>query len=180
MIRQAGPSDAALFASLAESTFVDTFGAHNTRSDMACYLGEAFGEDVQREELRDARNTVLFAEQGDTVVGYAMLRTHNAPPCVTDHDAMEIARLYAVSDVIGKGVGAALMQRCLEVAAEQGHHTVWLGVWERNPRAIAFYERWGFVDVGAKAFVLGSDHQTDRVMIRAAGMDRIGNACDIR
>jgi ribosomal protein S18 acetylase RimI-like enzyme len=68
------------------------------------------------------------------------------------------------------------MQRCLEAAAERGHRSVWLGVWEHNPRAIAFYERWGFVDVGEKSFVLGTDRQTDRVMVRVAARADAGGA----
>jgi len=165
-IRQATAADAALFTSIAQSAFIDTFGVDNTPEDMAQYCADAFGEDIQRRELSDDRNIVLFGERGGDVVGYAMLRTDNAPESVTDRRAIEIARLYSVARVIGTGVGAALMQRCLDVAAERGHRTVWLGVWERNPRAIAFYERWGFIDVGAKSFTLGTDHQTDRVMMR--------------
>ncbi|MDQ2664502.1 MAG: GNAT family N-acetyltransferase [Gemmatimonadota bacterium] len=180
-IRRATTSDAALFTALAESTFVHTFGADNRPEDMTLYLGEAFGEDIQRRELGDPRNTVLLAEQGGSPVGYAMLREDNAPDCVADRSAIEIARLYAVSHAIGKGIGAALMQRCFDVAVERGRRTVWLGVWEHNPRAIAFYQKWGFVDAGAKAFVLGRDQQTDRVMTRAVERaEHQGVACAIR
>ena len=176
-IRQATPADAALFTSIARSSFVDTFAKDNTPDDMAKYCADAFDEVIQRQELADVRNIVLVAERSGDVVGYAMLRTGNAPDCVVDRDAIEIARLYSVARVIGTGVGAALMQRCLEIAAERGHRSIWLGVWEQNPRAIAFYERWGFVDVGSKSFVLGADHQTDRVMMRVVtGTDAQGVA----
>ena len=165
-IRQATTADAALFAELARSAFVDTFARDNTPEDMAAYCAEAFGEETQRREIADERNIVLIAERSGDVVGYAMLRTGDVPESVADRNAIEIARLYSVARVIGTGVGAALMQRCLDIAVERGHRSVWLGVWEHNPRAIAFYEKWGFVDVGAKSFVLGKDHQTDRVMMR--------------
>jgi ribosomal protein S18 acetylase RimI-like enzyme len=167
-IRQATIADAALFTSIAQPAFVDTFGKDNTPEDMAHYCAEAFGEEIQRRELADDRNIVLIAERDGDVVGYAMLRSGNAPDIVADPAAIEIARLYALTRAIGSGVGAALMQRCLEIAAERGHQSVWLGVWEHNPRAIAFYEKWGFVDVGEKSFTLGRDHQTDRVMLRAS------------
>ncbi len=180
-IRQATTDDAALFSAIAESTFVDTFGPDNTPDDMALYCGQAFGAEIQRAELADARHTVLFAEKGGETVGYAMLRADNAPECVSDRGAMEIARLYAAPHLIGKGIGAALMQRCLDVAVERGHDSVWLGVWEHNPRATAFYEKWGFVDVGTKAFVLGTDDQTDRVMLRVCPrIDAQGAACATR
>ena len=165
-IRQATLDDAARFSAIAESTFVDTFGPDNTPADMALYCAQAFRTDIQRDELAEARHTVMLAEQRGETVGYAMLRVENAPECVSDPAAIEIVRLYAAAHLVGKGIGRALMQRSLDLAAERGHRTVWLGVWERNARAIAFYEKWGFIDVGTKAFVFGTDHQTDRVMMR--------------
>jgi ribosomal protein S18 acetylase RimI-like enzyme len=174
-IRRAGPEDAALLASLAATTFTDTFAADNDPRDMAEYLAEAFGEGVQRAELQDPRNTVLLARRGNDVVGYAMLREGHAPPCVAEHvadDTVEIARLYAVRAAIGSGVGGALMQACLDECAARGRAGLWLGVWERNARAIAFYRRWAFHDVGSQHFQLGRDLQTDRVMLRPARLDR--------
>lgn len=165
-LRRAGPSDAPLLARLAATTFADTFAADNDPRDMAAYASIAFGDDIQRRELLDPRNTVLLAARGDEVVGYAMLRRDAAPACVAPGESVEVARLYAVQDAIGSGVGAALMQGCLEEAAAQQHETLWLGVWEQNVRAIAFYRRWGFRDVGSQGFPLGTDLQTDRVMVR--------------
>src|SRR5258708_21975041 len=165
-IRHADTSDAARLASLARETFADTFGRDNTAADMALYTAQAFGEDIQRAELTDSRVTVLIAEQNGEAVGYAMLREAPAPDCVGARDAIEVARLYSVRRLIGSGVGAALMQRCLTEAELRGKDVVWLGVWEHNARAIAFYRRWGFADAGTQPFVLGPDRQTDGVMFR--------------
>lgn len=166
-IRRATAADARTLSALASSTFVDTFAADNEPANMAAYTASAFGEPVQRGELLDPRNTVLFAERDGQPVGYAMLREGAAPPCVRSPGAIEIARLYAVRDAIGSGVGASLMEACLAEAAARGHETVWLGVWERNARAIGFYRRHGFRDVGMQHFQLGGDRQVDRVMSRA-------------
>jgi ribosomal protein S18 acetylase RimI-like enzyme len=165
-IRRAGADEASLLSSLAASTFSDTFARDNTAADMAAYCAQTFGESLQREELLDPRTTVLLAARGGTFVGYAMLREHTPPECVAEADVVEIARLYAVQGAIGTGVGAALMRTCLHEAMLRDRTAVWLGVWERNARAIAFYERWGFRDVGAQQFQLGTDRQTDRVMVR--------------
>ncbi len=168
-LRQAAPSDARALADFAAAAFSDTFAADNTPADMAAYRAEAFGDERQRAELIDPACTVLLAERGDALMGYAMLRDGAAPAGVegvTPGDAIEIARLYAGKRWIGTGVGAALMQRCLDLAASRGREWVWLGVWERNTRAIAFYARWGFIDVGSQFFQLGADRQTDRIMAR--------------
>ena len=163
--RRAMPADAALLASLAERTFTDTFGPANTDEDMALYVAGAFSVEMQRAELEDARNRVVFAERDGDVVGYAMLRDGPSPDAVPGN-AIEIMRLYAATSLIGSGVGATLMHSCLAAASSEGKDVVWLGVWERNARAIAFYSRWGFVDVGFITFTLGRDVQTDRVMMR--------------
>jgi ribosomal protein S18 acetylase RimI-like enzyme len=168
--RIATTADAAMLASLAESCFIDTFGAQNTADDMAMYVAGAFGESIQRDELADPCNTVVIAEREGDVAGYAMLRDEASgerrPANGDRQTAIEIVRLYSIASLIGRGVGATLMERCLAIAAERGKDVVWLGVWERNARAIAFYERWGFADVGSQAFTLGRDVQTDRVMTR--------------
>jgi GNAT superfamily N-acetyltransferase len=166
-VRRASPADAARLAEFAATAFIDSF-ADNTPEDMTAYLEEAFGESVQRAELADPRCTVLLAETDRDLVGYAMLHDGSAPECVGSASAIEIARLYAGKRWIGAGVGSLLMQHCLDEAVSRGKHTIWLGVWERNARAIAFYHRWGFADVGSQPFQLGSDLQTDRVMARRA------------
>ena len=149
-----------------DPTFRDTFGADNTPADIAMYVLREFGADLQRAELADSGNSVFFAERAGQTVGYAMLRRSAAPPEVVGFDPVEVARLYAVRQCIGSGIGATLMQRCLDESARRGHDTIWLGVWEHNRLAIAFYRRWGFEDVGAHTFTLGRDRQIDRVMMR--------------
>ena len=168
-IRKATPRDAQLLSGLAASTFHDTFAAHNTAEDMARYVASAFNVTAQRNELSDISTTVFIADCDGDAVGYVMLRAGPVPGCVGDAATIEIARLYSVQRMIGEGVGAALMQRALAEVRGRSMDSVWLGVWEKNARAIAFYERWGFVDVGTLLFTLGSDIQTDRVMVRRTG-----------
>src|SRR5690349_21069771 len=169
VIRQATPDDARALAAFAAEAFADTFAADNTPEDMSSYLAESFGEAQQRAELSDPACVVLLAERGSELAGYAMVRDRALPSGTSSVDlgnAMEIARLYAGKRWIGAGVGATLMQSCLALAASRGCDRIWLGVWERNARAIAFYERWGFLDVGSQHFQLGADLQTDRIMAR--------------
>ena len=166
IIRRADPRDALLLAALAATTFAETFLAANDPRDIAAYSAAAFGDAIQRAELLDARNIVLFAAQGGEVIGYVMLRRDDAPTCVPAGETLEIARLYVVRQAIGQGIGAALMRAGLAEAESLGCDVVWLGVWEHNARAIAFYRAWGFRDVGSQGFQLGADLQTDRLMAR--------------
>jgi ribosomal protein S18 acetylase RimI-like enzyme len=164
--RIARPDDAALLTELGASTFRETFESVNAPDDFAAYMAAAFGEAIQRAELADADTTVFLAERDGEAVGYVMLRERRAPSVVGMEHALEIARLYARSRVVGSGVGAALMQRALAEAAGRGKDAVWLGVWEHNQRAIGFYEAWGFHRCGTQPFLLGTDVQTDLIMVR--------------
>jgi ribosomal protein S18 acetylase RimI-like enzyme len=58
------------------------------------------------------------------------------------------------------------MDAALDAARARGAQTMWLGVWERNPRAVAFYSKYGFTRVGEHTFMLGADAQTDWVLAR--------------
>ncbi len=83
---------------------------------------------------------------------------------MTGPKPLELVRLYVLPESIGHGIGARLMQECLDTAASRGFETLWLGVWEHNPRAIRFYQKWEFEEVGSHLFQLGSDAQTDLIL----------------
>lgn len=168
-IRHGKPADAELLAELGARTFSETFAADNTDADMAAYLAEAFSPAQQAAELADPRATVLIAqtEEPDNVaVGYAMVRSGDVPLEVSGEKPIELVRLYVSQASLGSGVGAALMQACLDEAKRQGYKTLWLGVWENNARARAFYGKWNFHEVGTHVFQLGEDPQTDILMER--------------
>lgn len=166
-LRPATLRDADLLASLGARTFSETFAADNRPEDMKAYLSSAFTLSRLEAELADPRSRFFLAEIGGEAVGYAKLHSGEAPECVAGPDPIEIARFYVLREWHGRGVAQSLMQACIEAAGEAGARTVWLAVWERNVRAQAFYRKWGFRDVGAQAFRLGGDLQTDRVMERA-------------
>lgn len=171
-IRRADPSDAALLARLAAETFLETFAADNAPADLAAYVSTAFGKEIQRAELEDPERAVFLAESAEEAVGYLTLRARPVPDEAgatpeSAANAMQIARLYVVQRAIGTGVGAALMRLALATGAERGRSTIWLTTWERNARALAFYQRFGFRDVGRVSFDLGQDRQTDVLLVRS-------------
>jgi ribosomal protein S18 acetylase RimI-like enzyme len=168
-IRRATPADAERLVALAERTFRDAFAADNSTDDMEAYVRDSFSLDRVRTELADEASTFLlaFVDEGEQPTGYAKLRTGTTDPSVHGPDPVELERLYVDRSAIGHGVGAALMRASLDEARLAGHRTLWLGVWERNARAISFYVRWGFETVGDHVFRLGSDDQRDLIMERS-------------
>jgi ribosomal protein S18 acetylase RimI-like enzyme len=168
-IRPARLEDAEPLAALAAQSFRDAFASENSPEDIEAYVSESFSSERVRAELLDDNNTFLiaFSHKASAPDGYAKLRSGEPDPSVTGPDPIELHRLYVDRSAIGSGVGAALMRASLEAARRGGRKTLWLGVWEKNLRAIAFYERWGFERVGELVFRLGSDDQTDLIMQRA-------------
>ncbi|MGH9421200.1 MAG: GNAT family N-acetyltransferase [Thermoanaerobaculia bacterium] len=161
-IRIATPDDAATLFALALKTFVDAFAPDNRAEDMDAYTNVAFGEAQQRRELEGPDIITIFAEEDGQPIGYVQLRrTPDAP-----HGDLEVARFYVDRDHHGRGVAQLLMTAVDDRARMLGVTRIWLGVWERNFRAIAFYQKVGFVRCSSHPFLLGSDLQTDWVMNR--------------
>lgn len=167
MIRRANPEDAALLTELGTRTFSETFAAHNTPEDMATYLAANFNLAQQTAELNDPASTFLIAEVSGRPAGYAQLHVGEPAEGVAGTKPVELVRLYVSREWLGRGVGEALMRTCVDEARLAGHGTIWLGVWEQNGRAQAFYRKWDFRAVGEHVFQLGSDSQKDIVMERA-------------
>ena len=167
VVRPAGPADAAWLAALAGRTFRETYSAENTPENMERYVSEHFGSARQEAELRDPRMSTLVAEVDGRAAGYAQLARSVPPAPVTAPGPLEVVRFYVDRPWHGQGVAQTLMAAAVATARAAGAGTLWLGVWERNERAIAFYRKSGFADVGTQTFVLGIDHQRDLVLARS-------------
>jgi diamine N-acetyltransferase len=168
-IRVAVRADALPLSRLAEATFRETFSAENAPEDMELHCRRSYGEPVQAGEIADPMRHTLLAERDGHLVGFAQLRWGSAPACVGGQAPGEIQRIYVARDWQGKGIAQELMAACLEALRARGSDVAWLGVWERNPRAMAFYRRIGFVERGAHVFPLGNDPQRDILMARPLG-----------
>lgn len=159
MIRRAVPTDAAALAEFAARAFVDAFAAANRPEDMQTFVTATYGESQQRREIENPDGVTLLFEVEGVLHGFAQLRRTSS-----EHGEVEIARFYVDRTRHGAGTAQALMNAAVDTARDLGAVTLWLGVWERNPRAIRFYEKCGFRDVGSHPFLLGTDLQTDRIM----------------
>lgn len=163
-IRKGVPADSRLVAALGRKTFHDSFAADNSPADMQAYLDAAFGEAIQSAELADPASVFLIAEAAGEAVGYARLVVDRPPPFIRTDNPIHLQRIYATRPWIGRGVGPALIGECIAVARGLGCQGIWLGVWKRNARAIRFYRKWGFAEVGTQPFQLGDDRQTDQIL----------------
>lgn len=155
-VRLATAKDAELIADLSRQTFFDTFAAENSKEDMALFLDTQFTREALIEEVTVPGNIFYLAYAAGEAAGYMRLRE--------EAQKIEIARLYAATKFIGKGAGKVLMQTAIDLARQQQKKYIYLGVWEKNSRAIKFYKQWGFEKISMHTFVLGTDVQQDWLM----------------
>lgn len=165
-IRPGLPTDALALAELAARTFRETFAADNRPEDIAQHEAEAYGPEQQGRELADPDIVTLLVHEADRLVGFSQLRRGPVPAAVNGGAPIELWRFYIAKEWHGQGIAQALMRRVDDDARRAGARTLWLGVWERNERAKAFYRKCGFTDVGAHVYMVGTDAQTDRIMMR--------------
>lgn len=169
LIRTARVADAPELSAFAARCFRETFQQENDPADLESYVAGAFNADRQLAEITDSSSVVLLAEvldavHGPRLAGYAHVVRGVAPAEVAGPDPIELKRLYVGSEWHGRGVARSLMEAVLQTARTRGARTLWLGVWERNARAIAFYRKHGFERVGEQTFLMGRDLQLDWLM----------------
>ncbi len=167
-VRRAVPADAEPLAGFAERSFRTTFEADNAPADMDDYCAKAFAVETFRAELEDPSLSTWVARDGTGVVAYAQLSRGDVPDCVRDPCAVELRRLYVDAGWHGSGLADVLLHEVREAARALRSTTVWLGVWERNARALRYYRKAGFSVAGAHRFVLGSDPQRDLILVLRA------------
>ena len=165
-IRRATADDVAVLSAFGRRVFGETFAPANNPEDLRAYLDSAYVETKQEDELRDPRIDTLLLQEGDALIAFAQLREGPPGNGVTSERPIELWRFYVDFAWHGRGVAQELMAAVEEAARSRGAGTLWLGVWERNERAQAFYRKHGFRKVSTQVFVVGTDPQTDHVMLR--------------
>jgi len=167
-LRRALPADAPALAQFAARIFAETFGPANRPEDIASHLAKSFGPAEQQRELADPDYVTLVMDGPDGIAAYAQVRRATPPHCVSTPAPVELYRFYVDRPWQGQGVAQRLMEAVHTAASDLGGRSIWLCVWKQNPRAIAFYVKSGYRDVGTATFILGADRQTDRVLVALA------------
>jgi ribosomal protein S18 acetylase RimI-like enzyme len=163
-LRKCTLADLASLAALGRQTYETTFKAFNTPENMAAYLDEAFDLDKLAGELADPGSEFYFLHVDGALAGYLKVNEGGAQTDLREPDGFEIERIYVDAGRQRLGLGKFLIDAALELARVKHKRYVWLGVWERNANALAFYRHMGFYKIGEHAFVMGTDRQTDAIL----------------
>jgi ribosomal protein S18 acetylase RimI-like enzyme len=145
-------------------TFFETFSDENTMENMQKYLKEGFEISKLTNEIKNPNSQFYFAEIDLNIVGYLKINFGQAQTELKNNKSLEIERIYVLKELHGKKVGQNLYEKALTIAKQKGVEFLWLGVWEKNTRAINFYKKNGFIEFDKHIFKLGDDEQIDIMM----------------
>lgn len=149
---------------LSIKTFSNAFEHQNTPENFNHYIKTALNNEKLKEELNNPNSEFYFAKLNNETVGYLKLNYNQAQSDLKEKNGMELERIYVLQGFQGINIGKKLLYFTINQAKQKKLDYVWLGVWDKNLRAIAFYKRNGFEISGSHPFYLGSDQQTDLIM----------------
>ncbi len=164
VIRPCRPDEVETLRALSMKTFDETFRSTNRPEVMDAFLAEAYASEKLAAEMANPSSRFFFAICDGEPAGYLKINVGEAQTEFSSEGMLEIERIYVLATHQGSGIGKRLMNFALAEAVSGGHPAVWLGVWEHNPKAIAFYTRMGFYRIGQHVFRVGDEDQTDWLM----------------
>lgn len=165
-IRKCTLEDLSMLQKMSIETFRDTFKDHNTAEDLQNYLERAYNTEQLRTELLNKDSAFYFIYYNTELAGYLKININEAQTETNGTDSLEVEKIYIRTGFKGKGIGTALIQKSTELAEKYQKNRIWLGVWEQNFAAIAFYERLGFVQTSTHTFFMGDNEQIDFIMTK--------------
>lgn len=151
-------------AKISKATFIAAFRDQNDPDDFDAYITDAFSKKRLYRELKNPESTFYFVYGKGKLAAYFKLNTDNAQTDVKRPESMELERIYVLKEFQGNGLGEQIVERAKKIAKDLGKTFLWLGVWEKNLRAIKFYQRQGFYQFGTHPYYIGNDEQTDWLM----------------
>ncbi|MBE7679926.1 GNAT family N-acetyltransferase [Paenibacillus sp. P13VS] len=164
IITKCSPEDLLTLQKISIDTFHDTFKDQNTPENMEAYLAKAFHSEQLERELAHPSSDIYFVYFNDELAGYLKVNVNDAQSEKMGEEFLEIERIYIRSQFQNHGLGKHLLNKAIDIAMDKNKSKVWLGVWEKNRNAIAFYKKMGFIQTGAHSFYMGDEEQTDFIM----------------
>ena len=149
---------------ISKQTFFETFANENSESDMKNYLDENLSLDTLKKELFNTKSEFYVLSFNEKIIGYLKLNFGEAQTELKNNTSLEIERIYVLKEFHGQNMGQLLYDKALEIATKYSIKEIWLGVWEKNKRAISFYKKNGFIEFDTHIFKLGNDEQIDIMM----------------
>lgn len=165
-IKKCTLEDLVSLQSVSIEIFYETFKHSTSPDNMNVYLAKAYALEKLERELSNTDSEFYFIYSNEEIAGYLKININDAQTESMGNDSLEIERIYISSNYQKLGLGKVLMNKAIQIATERNKSKIWLGVWENNENAIAFYTKQGFVQTGAHPFYMGDEEQIDYIMTK--------------
>ena len=165
-MKKCNREDLEVLQEISIETFNDTFKDQNSPENMKAYLEKAFNSEQLEKELSNTSSEFFFVYFNEAVAGYLKVNINEAQSEEVGDESLEIERIYIKSKFQKQGIGKYLFNKAIEIAMERNKEKIWLGVWEKNKNAIAFYKKMGFVHTDSHSFYMGDEEQIDIIMTK--------------
>lgn len=164
LLHRCTTSDLDSLVNISRTTFIDAFEKDNDPEDFKAYLDFAFDKNKLLEELKNSDTHFYFVKKDAVLAGYLKLNENDAQTDIKSKESMELERIYVLQDFQGQQIGQWMLDEIKQIAAQKQKAFLWLGVWEKNTKAITFYQKLGFSKFGTHPYLIGKDKQTDWLM----------------
>ena len=165
-LRRLTCEDRKVLQKVSYKTFYEAFASENKEENIRSYLAQAFSDEQVSAELAETQSAFYFAQLRGEIVGYIKINVGSAQTDLKEDSGLELERIYVLHQYQGQQIGQQLLVQVIDMAKQQQKDYVWLGVWDRNHRAIKFYESNGFQIFSSHPFLMGAEMQTDYLMRR--------------
>jgi diamine N-acetyltransferase len=165
-IKKCTLEDSRKLQEISYETFNETFKHQNSPEHINAYLERAFDLNQLEKELANSSSQFFFVCFNNEVAGYLKVNTDDAQSEAMGDESLELERIYIKNRFQKHGLGKYLLNKAMEIAMERKKKKIWLGVWEKNENAIAFYHKKGFVQTGVHSFYMGDEEQVDLIMTK--------------
>lgn len=151
LINECTENEVDTLAKIGADTFYETFIAYNTKENIEAYIQKAYATQNIQQFIKNNLGGYYLAYQQQQAVGYIKLINGLEQP-----QKIELEKIYVYQTHHGKGVANMLMEQAIAYAKKLNAAELFLGVWQENLRACAFYKKFGFEVYDTREFTLGS------------------------
>lgn len=163
--RDAVAADAKKLSILYKQVYIHTYGREGVSDEFANFITQQFSVERLSQLLSVHPGNIIVASFHNNLVGVAELEWEKqcpVPPVV----APELNKLYILDWFCGKGIGQGLLQEAEQRVRAKGIKEIWLWVLESNTRAISFYEKHHYKDIGNASFQMEVNRYENKVMLK--------------
>lgn len=163
-IRKAELKDTANLAVLKQQVWIATYATEGIRTEFSDYVLSQFTKEKERELIENPDKLIFVAEIDNHIIACVELAldTKCSIPEIT---SPEITVLYVLERFCGKNIGKMLLEKTYIEAKKMNFNSVWLTVYHENERAIKFYKRNKFKELGSTYFEMDGNKYENRIMI---------------